>query len=133
MAECNDPPKGLIFSEKTPSGAHERPFDGWRSHARMGSGDYVSCVKDVIGWAASIVLLVTVVAQIVKQWKSRSSRGVSAWLFVGEIVSALLFLWYAITIHNAVYTTTNTLMVVASLVGLGILVWHRRRCRVTSK
>lgn len=89
-------------------------------------------MKDLIGWAASIVLLVTVVAQIVKQWKSRSSQGVSAWLFVGEIVSALLFLWYAVTIHNAVYVTTNTLMVVASSAGLGILAWHRRRGRVTS-
>lgn len=89
-------------------------------------------MKDAIGWAASIVVLVTLVAQIVKQWKSDSSRGVSPWLFVGEIASALLFLWYAVTIHNAVYITTNTLMAIASCLGLGILIAHRRRGHGTS-
>ena len=81
----------------------------------------------IIGWAASVIVLITVVAQIVKQWKSQSSKGVSPWLFVGEIASALLFLWYAIVIHNAVYITTNSLMAIASVAGLAILIWHRRR------
>jgi uncharacterized protein with PQ loop repeat len=86
-------------------------------------------VKDVVGWTASILVVVTLVAQIVKQWKSDTSRGVSPWLFVGEIASAVLFLWYAIMIHNAVYITTNILMAIASCVGLGIVAWHRHRAR----
>ncbi|HEY1954497.1 MAG TPA: SemiSWEET family transporter [Polyangiaceae bacterium] len=86
-------------------------------------------MKDVVGWTASILVVVTLVAQIVKQWKSDTSRGVSPWLFVGEIASAVLFLWYAIMIHNAVYITTNILMAIASCVGLGIVAWHRHRAR----
>ena len=91
--------------------------------------DYLFGVKNAVGWLASAMVLVTLVAQIVKQWRSDTSKGVSPWLFVGEIASAILFLWYAIMIHNVVYITTNVLMAVASFVGLGIVFWHRRRAR----
>ncbi len=44
--------------------------------------------REVIGWASSLVLLLTLVAQTRKQWRSASTRGVSQWLYVGEAVAA---------------------------------------------
>lgn len=82
-------------------------------------------VSAAVGWTASAVVLVTTVGQIVKQWRDGTSKGVSPWLFVGELVSALLFLWYAVAIHNAVYIATNALMIAASIAGLAIVAYHR--------
>ena len=38
---------------------------------------------DLIGWFASLVLVGTISYQILNQWRSGTSRGVSCWLFVG--------------------------------------------------
>jgi uncharacterized protein with PQ loop repeat len=84
-------------------------------------------VKESIGWAASIIILITTIGQIRKQWKAGTSKGVSMWLFIGNIVAAGLFATYAVLIHNLIYIVTNLLMLVASVVGLLILLHHRRR------
>ena len=84
-------------------------------------------MKDIIGWAASVLVLVTTVGQICKQWKSGTSKGVSPWLFIGNFAAAALFEVYALLIHNLIYMVTNLLMLVASVIGLLILLWHRRR------
>jgi len=84
-------------------------------------------VKEVIGWAASVLVLVTTVGQIHKQWKSGTSKGVTPWLFIGNFAAATLFEVYAFLIHNLIYIVTNLLMLVASAIGLLILLWHRRK------
>jgi len=88
-------------------------------------------IVDVIGWSASIVVVVTTIGQITKQWKAHSSKGVSPLLFVGNVVASLLFLNYAFMIKNVVYEVTNAAMVVASLFGLGLLLHQRKLERPT--
>ena len=85
----------------------------------------------VVGWSASIVVVLTTIGQIYAQWKAHTSKGVSPLLFVGNVVAAVLFLNYAIMIHNVVYEVTNAAMVVASLFGLGLLIRQRRLDRPT--
>ena len=38
---------------------------------------------DAIGWASSLILVLTIAKQIFKQWQAGSSEGVSIWLFIG--------------------------------------------------
>ena len=80
----------------------------------------------VVGWSASIVVVATTVGQIIKQWKAHTSKGVSPLLFVGNLLASLLFLNYAIMIKNVVYEVTNSVMVLASIFGLGLLIHQRR-------
>jgi len=82
---------------------------------------------EVVGWSASIVVVMTTVGQIYKQWTAHTSKGVSPLLFIGNILASILFLNYAIMIHNVVYEVTNAIMVCASLFGLGLLIYQRRR------
>jgi uncharacterized protein with PQ loop repeat len=88
-------------------------------------------ISDVVGWSASVVVVVTTIGQIGKQWKAHSSKGVSPLLFAGNIIASLLFLNYAFMIKNVVYEVTNAAMVIASLVGLGLLIHQRRLERPT--
>lgn len=83
-------------------------------------------MPDVVGWISSAILLVTIVQQIRTQVRERSSRGVSVWLFVGEIASASGFLLYSIMLGLIVYIVTNSIMIVSSAAGLAITIHQRR-------
>ena len=83
-------------------------------------------VTEAIGWFSSLVLLATISKQIYKQWASGSSEGVSKWLFVGQITASAGFTLYSWLVSNWVFVATNALMLLSALVGLGIVIHHRR-------
>jgi len=82
---------------------------------------------EVLGWASSVVLLLTVVRQIHKQWRAGSSDGVSKWLFLGQMAASLGFTAYSVLVRNWVFVATNLLMAVSAVAGLLIVLHHRRR------
>lgn len=82
---------------------------------------------EIVGWCASLVLLATIVTQIAKQWRDDTSRGVSRWLYVGQAAASAGFVVYSVAVGNVVFVVTNALMLCAALVGLGIVLRHRRR------
>lgn len=82
---------------------------------------------DGVGYASSLLLLVTISQQITRQWKSGTSKGVSVWLFVGQLVASIGFTVYSALIENMLFVVTNSALAVAAVVGLGIVLYHRRR------
>jgi uncharacterized protein with PQ loop repeat len=70
-----------------------------------------------IGWSSSLVLLATIVAQLSKQWRERTTRGVSHALFFGQAVASFGFTWYSIRLGNWVFAVTNGLLLLSALVG----------------
>ena len=86
-------------------------------------------MTELIGWASSFVLLLTVGKQIHKQWRDDCSEGVSTWLFVGQLAASGGFTAYSYLVRNWVFVATNTLMAAAAVLGLLIVLHHRRRGR----
>lgn len=84
---------------------------------------------EVVGWASSIILLLTLVRQVMKQWREGSSEGVSKWLFVGQIAASTGFLAYSVHTKSAVFIVTNALLILNSIVGLTIHRLQRRAPR----
>jgi MtN3 and saliva related transmembrane protein len=74
-------------------------------------------MPEVLGWISSLVLLLTILAQIRKQWTERSGRGVSTFLFIGQAAASLGFTVYSMLISNWVFTVTNGLMFLSALTG----------------
>jgi catechol 2,3-dioxygenase-like lactoylglutathione lyase family enzyme/uncharacterized protein with PQ loop repeat len=85
--------------------------------------------SEMIGWLASSVLVVTLAYQVFNQWSSGTSKGVSPWLFVGQLVASGAFTVYSVMIDNTVFVVTNGLLVLSAVTGLSVLLWHRRRER----
>jgi MtN3 and saliva related transmembrane protein len=83
-------------------------------------------MKHAIGWAASILLLLTISSQIYRQWKSGTSKGVSKWLFIGQMAASAGFTWYSYLVHDLIFILTNALMLLSAMLGLGIVIHHRR-------
>lgn len=82
---------------------------------------------EMIGWASSAILVLTIGKQIYKQWREESSEGVSKWLFIGQAVASIGFTIYSWHVRSWVFVFTNSLMLLNAFVGLGILLRHRRR------
>ncbi len=80
-----------------------------------------------IGWASSIILLATLIAQVSRQWRSRSAEGVSWWLFVGQIAASTGFLIYSVLIGNHVFIVTNGLILLTAISGQIIFMAKRRK------
>jgi MtN3 and saliva related transmembrane protein len=84
-------------------------------------------MTEAIGWASSFILVLTIARQVYKQWHEGSSEGVSKWLFVGQMAASLGFTVYSWLVNNWVFVVTNSLMLLNGLLGLLIVLRHRRR------
>jgi uncharacterized protein with PQ loop repeat len=81
---------------------------------------------EVVGWASSVILVVTIATQIAKQWHDRTSAGVSTWLFVGQLAASVGFTIYSLLVENWVFAVTNGVMILNGLLGYAITVRHKR-------
>ncbi len=88
---------------------------------------------DVVGWLSSVVLLLTIGTQVIKQWRDRTSKGVSTWLFVGQIAASIGFVIYSALLGNIVFVATNAAMLIAAIAGLCITISSRRRSGAASE
>jgi uncharacterized protein with PQ loop repeat len=82
---------------------------------------------EIVGWASSLILLLTIAKQVHKQWSEGASEGVSIWLFVGQMAASIGFTIYSFFVHNWVFVVTNALMVLNGAVGFWILRRNRKR------
>ncbi len=84
---------------------------------------------EVIGWLASAILLATLARQIATQVRDRSARGVSSWLFIGQIAASTGFVTYSVLVGDWVFIVTNVCILVTAVVGQVVTWRHRRRSR----
>lgn len=82
--------------------------------------------RELIGWASSFILLLTIGRQIYKQWREHTSRGVSRWLFIGQVASNAGFVAYSVLVQNWVFVVTNAALLAGNVLGLVITLRHRR-------
>jgi MtN3 and saliva related transmembrane protein len=87
---------------------------------------------EIVGWASSLILVLTISKQVYKQWHEGSSEGVSKWLFIGQMAASLGFTIYSWLVGNMVFVVTNSLMLLNALVGFGIVLRHRRKSKEAS-
>jgi uncharacterized protein with PQ loop repeat len=83
-------------------------------------------MTQIVSWASSIILLLTIIKQIHKQWSEGDSKGVSKWLFIGQFAASAGFVVYSVMVRNWVFIATNALMALSAIVGLGIVFRQHR-------
>ena len=82
-------------------------------------------MNEIIGWASSGILLLTLITQIHKQWKRRTRKGVSKWLFIGQLAASIGFVIYSIGTGNTVFIITNSFLAASAVVGIYIFFTSR--------
>jgi MtN3 and saliva related transmembrane protein len=84
-------------------------------------------VTDAVGWASSLILLLTLGKQVHKQWRERKSEGISRWLFVGQMAASIGFTVYSALVRNWVFVVTNGLLVLNGVAGYVLFKRNQRR------
>ena len=84
---------------------------------------------DIVGWSASAVLIATLCRQILTQWRDKDAKGVSRWLFVGQIAASTGFVIYSWLLGNWVFIVTNALILATAVAGQVGLVVRRRAAK----
>ena len=88
-------------------------------------------MSELIGWISSAILLLTIGSQIYRQWKEGSSKGVSKWLFIGQVAASAGFVVYSVSLKNWVFVFTNGLTLLGALLGVAITL-HQKRSTLRS-
>ena len=81
---------------------------------------------ELIGWASAAILLLTLGRQAWQQWRERRTRGVSRWLFAGQIAASSGFVVYSWMVSNWVFVLTNALILATAVAGEAIYLRNRR-------
>ncbi len=84
-------------------------------------------LTEAIGWTSSLILLLTIIRQMWRQWHARNTDGVSSWLFVGQFAASVGFTAYSVLLDNKVFIVTNATLALTAVVGWALLRIHRRR------
>ena len=84
-------------------------------------------MTEIIGWASSIILLMTLIKQVYKQWKERTGEGVSKWLFIGQLFASVGFTVYSYLVGNWVFTVTNAILTANNIIGLWLSFYFRKK------
>lgn len=73
---------------------------------------------EAIGWASSIILLITLIKQVHKQWTDATSEGISALLFIGQLAASVGFMIYSILTGSVVFSVTNGILTITNIIGI---------------
>jgi len=81
---------------------------------------------ELLGWTAATILLLTLCRQVYTQWRDRTSKGVSRWLFVGQCAASAGFILYSWLLKNWVFVITNSLILLTAVMGEIIFLRNQR-------
>jgi MtN3 and saliva related transmembrane protein len=97
---------------------------------RFGNQTHMSkdVLGQIIGWASTLVLLITLLSQIRKEIAVGKADEISPVLFIGQCAASLGFLAYSALVGNVVFVVSNAMILVVALIGVGV----RRRLSKTA-
>lgn len=85
---------------------------------------------EVFGYFAAAILLVTILTQMKTQWVRGTTKGVSRWLFIGQLLASVGFTIHSAAIGSTLFVVVNLILGVSAAVG--IVMWfvlrRRERC-----
>ena len=81
----------------------------------------------MIGWTSAVILLLTLVRQVYTEWRDRSTRGLSRWLFIGQFAASSGFVVYSWLLENWVFLVTNLLLLITAAMGQWMYVRNKHR------
>lgn len=83
-------------------------------------------LTDLIGWASAIILASTISRQVYAQWRTKSTAGVSKWLFIGQLTASGGFVAYSFLLDNWIFVLTNFYIFLTAVVGQCIYLRNKR-------
>ncbi|MBI3545146.1 MAG: hypothetical protein HY081_00920 [Gammaproteobacteria bacterium] len=84
-------------------------------------------LAESIGWSAAFILLLTLGRQVYTEWRDRSTRGLSKWLFIGQLAASTGFIVYSWLLASWVFVVTNVLILITAAIGQWVYLRNKQR------
>lgn len=75
---------------------------------------------DVLGYVAGILVVISILPQVIKSWRTRLTRDISLWRYVIYVIGLILWITYAIIIKNGPVAVMNSVGLILALMVLGL-------------
>jgi MtN3 and saliva related transmembrane protein len=83
--------------------------------------------SEIVGIIAGALSCTTFLPQVIKTWKSKSTKDVSLTMFLIASLGTALWLVYGILIHSFSIIATNIIVLIFSLTMLGLIFVNRQK------
>ena len=79
---------------------------------------------DILGYVAGILVVISLLPQIIKSWKTRSTADISLWRYIIYVIGLILWITYAIIIQNGPVGIMNGIGLVLATTVLYLKIKH---------
>ena len=79
---------------------------------------------DILGYVAGILVVISLLPQVIKSWKTKSTKDISLWRYVIYVVGLILWVTYAFLISNGPVGVMNGIGLVLALSILLLKIKH---------
>ena len=83
--------------------------------------------NEIVGIIAGALSCTTFLPQVIKTWKSKSTKDVSLTMFIIATISTSLWIIYGVLIHSFSILATNIVVLLFSLIMLGLIFINREK------
>lgn len=70
---------------------------------------------DLLGYAAGILVVISLLPQVIKSWKTKSTKDISLARYVIYIIGLILWIIYAIIIQNGPVAVMNSIGLILAI------------------
>lgn len=63
---------------------------------------------DILGYIAGILVVISLLPQAIKSWKTKLTRDISLWRYIIYIIGLILWITYAVIIENGPVALMNS-------------------------
>jgi len=70
---------------------------------------------DILGYSAGILVVISLLPQVIKSWKTKSTKDISLWRYIIYIVGLVLWITYAVIIENGPVAAMNSIGLILAL------------------
>jgi len=79
---------------------------------------------DVLGYGAGILVVISLLPQAIKSWKTKLTRDISLWRYIIYVIGLILWVTYAIIIENGPVGVMNGLGLILAVSILYLKIKH---------
>ncbi len=72
---------------------------------------------DILGYVAGILVVISLLPQVLKSWKTKSTQDISLWRYIIYVIGLVLWILYAVIIKNGPVALMNSVgLILAGLI-----------------
>ena len=79
---------------------------------------------DILGYVAGILVVISLLPQVIKSWKTKSTKDISLWRYIIYAIGLILWVAYAVIIQNGPVAVMNGIGLVLAVSILCLKIKH---------